>query len=164
MSWKQILFGFQGRISRKTYWLVGLGIIVYAVIVGLVVLLALADGEMPLSERLASAVIPLVLLFIPTIWIGLATGVKRLHDRNKSGWWVLLYYWAPGILDQLARQAGDSGWAFNFLSFAITIWGIVELGFRRGTPGPNPYGPDPLSSGPDDRSNDRPDAAVPFTR
>jgi uncharacterized membrane protein YhaH (DUF805 family) len=30
------------------------------------------------------------------------------------------------------------------VSFAITIWAIVELGFLRGTIGPNRYGPDPL--------------------
>ena len=29
-------------------------------------------------------------------------------------------------------------------SFVISIWGLVELGFLRGTVGPNPYGPDPL--------------------
>ena len=31
-------------------------------------------------------------------------------------------------------------------SFVISIWGLVELGFLRGTVGPNPYGPDPLQA------------------
>ena len=31
------------------------------------------------------------------------------------------------------------------MSFAITVWAIVELGFLRGTLGPNRYGPDPLA-------------------
>ena len=28
----------------------------------------------------------------------LAVGVKRLHDRNKSGWYLVLFYIVPGIL------------------------------------------------------------------
>ena len=31
-------------------------------------------------------------------------------------------------------------------SLAISIWGLVELGFLRGTVGPNQYGPDPLQT------------------
>jgi len=34
--------------------------------------------------------------------------------------------------------------ALSLLSFAISIWAIVVLGFLRGTRGPNRYGPDPL--------------------
>ncbi len=33
---------------------------------------------------------------------------------------------------------------FNLGSFAISIWGFVEIGCLRGTEGPNQYGPDPL--------------------
>jgi uncharacterized membrane protein YhaH (DUF805 family) len=29
-------------------------------------------------------------------------------------------------------------------AFALSIWGLVEIGFLRGTVGPNQYGPDPL--------------------
>jgi uncharacterized membrane protein YhaH (DUF805 family) len=36
------------------------------------------------------------------------------------------------------------GIILHLVSFAITIWAIVELGFLRGTIGPNRYGPDPL--------------------
>jgi uncharacterized membrane protein YhaH (DUF805 family) len=31
-------------------------------------------------------------------------------------------------------------------SVAISIWALVELGFLRGTSGPNDFGPDPLAS------------------
>ena len=48
--------------------------------------------------------------------------VKRWHDRDKSGWFVLV----------------------NFIPFIGTIWALVELGFLRGTMGPNRFGPDPL--------------------
>ena len=29
-------------------------------------------------------------LYVPFIWISLAVSVKRWHDRDKSGWWILI--------------------------------------------------------------------------
>ncbi|MBV8790433.1 MAG: DUF805 domain-containing protein, partial [Pseudolabrys sp.] len=72
-------------------------------------------------------------------------GIKRLHDRNKSGWWMLLFYGVPVMLDNIDRHVMES-LVFTVPSFAITIWALVELGFLRGTPGPNRFGPDPLAS------------------
>ena len=46
---------------------------------------------------------------------------KRWHDRDKSGWWSLIVL-IPGI----------GG-----------IWMLIELGFLRGTAGPNRFGSDP---------------------
>lgn len=56
------------------------------------------------------------------IWAGLGLAVKRFHDRDKSGWWILI---------QLIPLVG-------------AIWYIVETGFLPGTPGTNRFGPDPL--------------------
>jgi len=55
------------------------------------------------------------------IWVGLAIQIKRWHDRNKSGWWVLI----------------------NLVPIIGPLWALVEVGFQRGTVGPNRYGPDP---------------------
>jgi uncharacterized membrane protein YhaH (DUF805 family) len=43
-------------------------------------------------------------------------------------------------------QAGTTGFVAvaGLVSLIISIWALVELGFLRGTPGPNQYGPDPL--------------------
>jgi len=38
-----------------------------------------------------------ILLVVGT-WSGLAVGVKRLHDRDKKRWWILLFWLGPGIL------------------------------------------------------------------
>ena len=57
-------------------------------------------------------------------WIHIAVAVKRYHDRNKSGWWVLIV----------------------FLPVIGGLWYLIECGFLRGTPGPNTYGPDPLAA------------------
>jgi len=31
-----------------------------------------------------------LLLFIVLLWVGPAVAVKRWHDRNKTGWWILI--------------------------------------------------------------------------
>lgn len=57
----------------------------------------------------------LLLYVIFFTWIGLAVNVKRWHDLDKSGW-----------------------------SELIRVGAWFELGFHRGTYGPNRFGPDPL--------------------
>jgi len=51
----------------------------------------------------------------------------------------------PALLDGAGRTTG-SAVIFGLASLAVSIWAIVELGFLRGTPGPNQYGPDPLAA------------------
>jgi Protein of unknown function (DUF805) len=77
----------------------------------------------------------------------LAIGAKRLHDRDKSAWWLLVFYAAPGILSTAGNRLEDVGFIIlHVISFAISVWAFVELGCLRGTPGPNRYGPDPLGT------------------
>ncbi len=61
------------------------------------------------------------LLGIAAIWMKLAVLVKRWHDRDKSGWFVLVTL-IPLI-----------GW----------LWQLIECGFLEGTPGSNRFGPSP---------------------
>ena len=87
----------------------------------------------------------LVILYIPLVWIGLAIGAKRLHDRDKSAWWLVVFYAIPTILSAAADQTEDLTLVIlHLMSFAISVWAFVELGCLRGTIGPNQYGPDPL--------------------
>jgi uncharacterized membrane protein YhaH (DUF805 family) len=71
-------------------------------------------------------------------------GLKRLHDRNKSAWWLALFYAAPFLLDTSAYLKG-SDYALYFTAPAgiINVWALIELGFLRGTLGPNRFGDDP---------------------
>ena len=78
-------------------------------------------GAESAATSFVQAVVALVLL-IPS----LAVAIKRYHDRDKSGWWILIL----------------------FVPIIGLIWYVVELGFLRGTPGPNRYGPDPLGAEP----------------
>jgi uncharacterized membrane protein YhaH (DUF805 family) len=62
------------------------------------------------------------LLWGLSLWIGVALMLKRAHDREKGGGWVVFFLLVPVV-----------GW----------IWGFVELGFLDGSPGSNRYGPSP---------------------
>ncbi len=98
------------------------------------------------AANLGQMAAPLLIFLIPFIWIGFALAVKRLHDRNKSAWWLLIFYLLPSILEGVGKVADGVGIAFSFASIGLSIWALVELGFLRGTPGPNDYGPDPLAT------------------
>lgn len=81
LTWKEILFSFQGRVPRRTYW--GVSIVMNVVYYAIAFVLTSLLGED------AGAIASLVLL-IPMIWVGLAVTVKRWHDRDKSGWWIFI--------------------------------------------------------------------------
>ena len=81
------------------------------------------------------------LFFIPLIvalmWSSLSISVRRLHDRDKSGWWILMFGVLPGVLGVLPVVGA-------LLSLPFSIWAFVELGCLRGAQGPNKYGENPL--------------------
>jgi uncharacterized membrane protein YhaH (DUF805 family) len=66
------------------------------------------------------------LLLLPIAIIGIIVQIKRWHDRDKSGWWVLI----------------------NFVPCIGGLWALIECGFLKGTEGPNRFGPDPLQKQP----------------
>ena len=144
MSMTQLLFSFHGRLNRKPYWTI---VIATAVVFILLLLLALAMIREYGLEFLLVSIAILVILYVPLIWIGLALGAKRLHDRDKSAWWLLVFYAAPGILSTAGNRMEEVGFIIlHIISFGISVWAFVELGCLRGTPGPNRYGPDPLDT------------------
>lgn len=122
-----LLFSVQGRANRAKFWLVALGIAVIEIILFAVILGGAAMSGDP--EKIAAAMGPVasivILAFVViATWISVAVAVKRYHDRNKSGWWVLIV----------------------FVPIIGGLWYLIECGFLRGTAGPNNYGPDPLAA------------------
>jgi len=113
MTLAQIFLGLQGRLSRRQFWLYGV-----AALLGLSVLGHALLGIAQVREQTADLLVNLLL-----VWPALAVSVKRWHDRDKSGWWVLLNL-VPVI-----------GW----------LWALIDNGFLRGTDGPNRFGADPLA-------------------
>jgi uncharacterized membrane protein YhaH (DUF805 family) len=135
---------FQGRANRKRYWLTVLSIWV------LFFVSALFVG--------ALSALPLLSLIIIPVWLALlvatiANGARRLHDREKSAWWLLVFSVLPCLLlipAELAKFGSDEGFQafaalFALFGLPFSIWGLVVMGFLKGTPGPNRYGENPLS-------------------
>ena len=144
MPMTQLLFSFQGRLNRKPYWMTAIATMVIIIVLLLLALILIREHRF---EFAGLTLVLLVILYIPLIWIGLAIGAKRLHDRDKSAWWLLVFYAAPGILSTAGNRMEDVGFIIlHIISFGISVWAFVELGCLRGTPGPNRYGPDPLDT------------------
>ena len=47
-------------------------------------------------------------LLVIGVWLFAATTVKRLHDRDKSGWWIVPFFVAPALLDKFADRLDTS--------------------------------------------------------
>lgn len=156
MDFKALYTTFDGRISRKPYW-IGTLLLVGVI---LIVWWGIAIFVSPFGTSIKSqAVLQLVFTAI-IIYPLTAVMVKRLHDRNRPSI-LAAVYWAPSfaqiIGDLLGITGGMStlngtpvylpntlGWIILAITMIIGIWALIELGFLRGTDGPNDYGPDPL--------------------
>jgi uncharacterized membrane protein YhaH (DUF805 family) len=138
MPMSQLLFSFSGRVNRRPYWLTSI-----AMLLLIVILVAIVFMLMDVS---LSLFVVLGVLYIPLLWIAFAIGAKRLHDRDKSAWWLLLFYILPSILSNVADSTSGLGILLWLISTALSIWAFVELGCLRGTVGPNRFGPDPLQA------------------
>jgi uncharacterized membrane protein YhaH (DUF805 family) len=127
-----------GRINRAKFWI---AILVFTVLNVLSTGMVLASGSNTLI--ILNGIISLLVAAS-----GILVGIKRLHDRNKSGWWVLLYWLAPFVMLSVGFAGGLPEIMVNivgFLALAIGLWSLIELGGLRGTIGQNKYGPDPLA-------------------
>ena len=126
-SMANLFFSYQGRINRARFWLGTLSL--FALIVAIILLVATLDSKSP-NEDPSTLVIIFgffgALVFITTLYCQVCLGIKRFHDRGKSGVWVLV----------------------QFIPVIGTLWYFVETGFLRGTAGPNQFGADPLEARP----------------
>jgi uncharacterized membrane protein YhaH (DUF805 family) len=127
---------FQGRSRRMEYWMFALFqflvimafILVFALLVGFSSDMAAALETNPMVWGLLGlfGLIYLAVFFIP----GIAVSVRRWHDQNQSGWFVLLF----AVLG-----------AIPVVGFLASIAQIVFMCLP-GTKGANKYGEDPLNA------------------
>ncbi len=151
MDFGYLFTSFEGRISRKPYWISILIMVAIVIVLSIVLAFVLGGGG---GVMLQIAI--LVVLAYPAT----ALMVKRLHDRDRPSILVAVF-WAPSVLSLLGQATGISGtmsdvygtpvfqpnmlgWIIMGLGLVVGIWALVELGILRGTAGPNQYGPDPL--------------------
>ncbi|MGI9403439.1 MAG: DUF805 domain-containing protein [Hyphomicrobium sp.] len=127
----ELLYSFDGRIGRGQFWLGYLATILLAALIAIILSIIVpweqvtitdADGQ-PTIDFSSPALMPMwigyLFYFVVGLWITIAISIKRFHDRGKSGWW----------------------WLIMFIPLIGPIWWLIELGFLRGDPGPNAYGP-----------------------
>jgi uncharacterized membrane protein YhaH (DUF805 family) len=141
----EFMFGASGRINRAKYWrsLLILGV---AGLFTAIILFTAAGLAAPLF------IIMLAVVFIPWLMWGFAIHTERLHDRDKSAWWLLLFCGLPAVLGHLAKAAWFAAALGHSLlqpvlaltGFVLTIWGFVEIALLPGTAGSNRYGANPL--------------------
>lgn len=109
---------FSGRSRRKEYWMFLLGVVIVAIVLGLI------EGATGLAGMVGPYGPLSALLLLGIIVPSIAVQVRRFHDQDKSGWFVLI-------------------------GFIPLIGGIIVLVFMclEGTKGPNQYGDDPKGAG-----------------
>lgn len=103
--------GFSGRARRSEYWYF------YLFTIGVAVVAAILDAVIvPGSQSQPIETVTSLALLLPSI----AVGVRRLHDIDRTGWWLLIVFTIIGI-------------------FVLLYWACVK-----GTDGANRFGSDPL--------------------
>ena len=115
----KFLFSFQGRISRYQYWVRFFipYVVLYLVAIAIDLLMGMYNAQSGLG--LLSTILSLL-----AIWPSLAILVKRCHDRDRSGWFLLI----------------------SLIPIVGAIWLFVEIGCLRGSIGENRFGPDPVAA------------------
>lgn len=108
-DWKEFLLSPAGRISRWDYW------VVFFLISFCVFFVSIAIDAVLRTHIFIN--IAVLALFYPQVIVG----IKRCHDRNRSGWFMLI----------------------NFIPLIGPIWFLIEM-LLKGTTGSNQFGPDPL--------------------
>ena len=143
MNWMILPFKryaeFSGRSRRMEYWMFTLlNVIVVTVLMiatgGLGAMADLETGGAASGGFMAlfGGVGLLILVYgLAVLLPSIAVTIRRLHDRDMSGWWYL-----GAIVGSMIPIAG----------FLVSIAFLVLMALP-GTPGPNRFGPDPKGMG-----------------
>jgi uncharacterized membrane protein YhaH (DUF805 family) len=137
--WQAIASGFSnyvnfsGRAARSEYWY-------WLLFVWIVALAALLFDRSIVHHRHGpfEGVWTLV-TFLP----GLGVSIRRLHDIDRTGWWMLLPCALVGIAVPFAWLTG--WWIQMVILIVIGIAVLIYWFCQLGKPGPNRFGPDPLA-------------------
>ncbi len=111
---KEFLLTYEGRFNRSRYWAFTL------VYLGAYIVVSMVDSMVGMEGVLA------LIFALAAIYPGICVAIKRWHDRDKSGWWVLI----------------------ALIPIIGAIWTLIECGILKGTDGPNRFGADPLAQPP----------------
>jgi uncharacterized membrane protein YhaH (DUF805 family) len=167
MPLRDLLFSSKGRVPRSTWWYFRLAVagLMVGISVVAVMMVTLLEGSFTTSN--SSVLIGLLFClgvpaYIFLFYTDIMVSIKRCHDRNRSGWFMLLSYVPSAIyviFSWLFVVPASSSYGYNpsgmadiavmlncvlsLVTSGLGLWVLIELGFLKGTPGPNQYGPDP---------------------
>ncbi|MEO3472558.1 DUF805 domain-containing protein [Roseomonas sp. CAU 1739] len=149
---------FRGRIGRQSWWLAYLlPMIAVSAVVGAAysTSVGMAAPGMSRSVGQQGLLVLSALLSLLSIWPMLVGAIKRMHDRNRSGWWIGAQTLLLGSLVLLTWQVDQRGRLHDPIVAAaligaaagvgvLSLWVFIEINVLRGTRGFNRFGPDPL--------------------
>ncbi|MNY32134.1 hypothetical protein D3C86_1663330 [compost metagenome] len=140
-----------GRLNRLGYWRwqLALTCISAAALVGST-LLAMNGAPKLVSGLVLGAIGLAILATVPIV-------IRRLHDRGRSGWWLVPFVILPWILPGAASGLTYAGmpifaeqsplfWPITVVMLVLTalsIWGFVEISLLKGQSAANRFGPPP---------------------
>lgn len=136
-----------GRLGRRSF--AATLLVVAGVVGGGAFILATTATT---SVSAVDPTLPTILLWLAIallVWIVIAAAVRRLHDRDRSGWWLLLFVVLPWGLLGLGTidRHGPGEAAATIAAAALAFWGAAELVVLAGSRGANRFGPDPRTAG-----------------
>ena len=148
-------FSFKGRLNRKAFffsWLKLVGLTFACAII--VALMAALSALFPIYLKIPILLLAIIgVLGLIVIIIGMVgIQIRRLHDLNFSGWWLLLIMLStmPGSLamdPKINLPLPDSlRTILIVLYFIAALCWLIGFFFIKGSKGENKYGKDPLES------------------
>lgn len=138
---------FTGRAPRAEYWWYALALFVAYI------LIIIVESIVGINKTVLGIYGPLTLLLaLGTIVPNFAVGVRRLHDTNRSAWWLLLMvpYLISAILAVKAMAGGNvaalgAAGLMGLVGLVCCVLFLVLM-VLPGTPGDNRYGPNPYGA------------------
>src|SRR5262245_6779846 len=122
MNWVHLLIGMNGRIGRGQFWL--------SVLILVVAFFVVVVGAMLFTSSLETMIRTAFATYFLLILLSIPIALKRLHDRNKPNWWLLVFYGIPVglqlILPFLFDPDADSVPVViaivQYAGFAVFLW------------------------------------------
>lgn len=135
--WRRLraCFTTKGRAQRKEFWIIEGVSLIFGLLIALLVTFAVFSK--PATSASKSSLILIAVLGLAFGIASLCVWIRRLHDLNRSEWWLL----SP-IVGKIACKILGFSLFSVLMDLTVLAW-LIVLGSIGGTPGENDYGSDP---------------------